>query len=153
MPFKNYCIPKISGLVLFFYSYKIQNYQLIVPPNTIKIKLIFNKNYSGRKSLEILLFLMRLIGLLKSENKFKKLKEVIKMTNNLPKYLNERECADMTGIGIQTLRNARFNRTGIPYVKLTRSIRYSVQDILEYFESRKIQTEEYHKIGEKDVTE
>ena len=75
------------------------------------------------------------------------------MTNSIHKYLDEKSVANITGIGVQTLRNARFLRTGIPYVKLNRSIRYSLQDVIDYMESRKIQTEGYHKIGGKNVEE
>ena len=69
------------------------------------------------------------------------------MTNSIPKYLTESEVAEMTGIALSTLRNSRFNRTGIPYVKLSKSIRYALNDVIEYFESRKILTGENHNIG------
>lgn len=75
------------------------------------------------------------------------------MQNNIPAYLTEIQVADMTGIALSTLRNNRFNRTGIPYVKLSKSIRYALDDVIQHFESRKIRTDEYHKIGGKNVEE
>ena len=55
-----------------------------------------------------------------------------------PKYLNEKEVAMITGRALQTLRNDRFRGRGIPYVKLERSVRYSLADIIEFMEARKI---------------
>ena len=54
------------------------------------------------------------------------------------RYLTEKEVSTMTGIALSTLRNKRFERTGIPYYKLGRSGRYSLNDVIEYMESRKI---------------
>jgi predicted DNA-binding transcriptional regulator AlpA len=61
------------------------------------------------------------------------------MSTSQHQYLNERQVADMTGIALSTLRNQRFDRKGIPYIKAGRSVRYSQQDVVEYMESRKIQ--------------
>ena len=56
-----------------------------------------------------------------------------------PKYLNEVEVSQITGVALSTLRNQRFAGIGIPYCKLGRSVRYSLQDVIDYMESRKIQ--------------
>lgn len=55
-------------------------------------------------------------------------------------YLNEKQVKEITGRALSSLRNDRFNRRGIPYVKVGRSIRYSEQDVVSYMEERKIQT-------------
>jgi len=44
------------------------------------------------------------------------------------KYIDEQEVARVTGRALSTLRNERFNRRGIPYYKVGRSVRYSLQD-------------------------
>lgn len=54
------------------------------------------------------------------------------------KYLKEKAVSQMTGIAVQTLRNHRHLRTGINYVKLNRSVRYDLNDVIGYMESRKI---------------
>ena len=44
------------------------------------------------------------------------------------KYLNEKEVAAITGRAISTLRNERFMRKGLPYLKIGgRSIRYKTR--------------------------
>ena len=57
------------------------------------------------------------------------------------RYLSDREVSDMTGIAIPTLRNYRNQRKGIPYIKCGRSVRYSLQDVVDFMESRKINLE------------
>ena len=56
------------------------------------------------------------------------------------KYLNEIEVSAITGFALSTLRNQRFNRKGIPYVKLKKSVRYNLNDVISYMETRKIET-------------
>lgn len=56
------------------------------------------------------------------------------------RYLNEKEVSEFTGLALSTLRNHRFERKGIPYSKLGKSVRYSLQDVLDYCESRRIET-------------
>ena len=59
------------------------------------------------------------------------------------KYLKEKEVSEMTGLALSTLRNARarHGKRLIPYIKVSRSIRYSYRDIVEFMESRKIKAE------------
>ena len=64
---------------------------------------------------------------------------------NEVRYLTEREVSDITGFALSTLRNHRFHRKGIPYLKCGRAIRYSLGDVLSYMESRRISTEEDHR--------
>lgn len=56
------------------------------------------------------------------------------------RYITERQVSEMTGRALQTLRNDRHKGNGFPYVKLGRSVRYSVQDVIGFMESHKIQT-------------
>jgi len=58
--------------------------------------------------------------------------------DELPRYLTEKEVARMTGLSLSTLRNARFHSRGLPYVKIGRSVRYSLEDVIDYMESRKV---------------
>ncbi len=58
-----------------------------------------------------------------------------------PRYLTEIEVSEITRLSLSTLRNDRFRGQGIPYIKIGRSVRYSLQDVVEFMESRKIQTE------------
>jgi hypothetical protein len=57
-------------------------------------------------------------------------------------YLTEKQVAEITGRALQTLRNERFQGRGIPYVKVGRSIRYSLEDVVGFMESRKIRTQD-----------
>lgn len=56
-------------------------------------------------------------------------------------YLNDKQVAEITGRGLQTLRNDRHRGQGIPYSKYGRLVRYSQEDVIAYLESRKIETD------------
>ena len=53
-------------------------------------------------------------------------------------YLDEKKTANMAGCSVQKLQQDRFNRKGLPYVKLGRMVRYNLQDVVAYMESHKI---------------
>jgi len=57
-------------------------------------------------------------------------------------YLTEKQVSEITGRALQTLRNERFLGKGIPYVKVGRSVRYSLEDVVGFMESRKIRTQD-----------
>lgn len=58
--------------------------------------------------------------------------------NETAKYVDERVVSRITGRALPTLRNDRFNRRGMPYCKISRSVRYRLSDVIDYMESRKI---------------
>ncbi len=62
--------------------------------------------------------------------------------NESPRYVSEKEVSQITGLALPTLRNWRFKRTGMPYSKVGRSVRYAMEDVLHYMESRKVRTDE-----------
>jgi len=58
-------------------------------------------------------------------------------------YLNEKEVAAITGRAISTLRNERFMRRGLPYLKIAgRSVRYKTEDVIAFMENRRIAFDE-----------
>ena len=57
------------------------------------------------------------------------------------RYVDEREVSRITGRALPTLRNDRFNRRGITFCKIGRSVRYKLDDVYEFMESRRIETE------------
>ena len=58
-------------------------------------------------------------------------------------FLNEREVSEITGRALSTLRNDRFNRRGIPYLRISkRSIRYRTSDVLNFMTARPITFDE-----------
>jgi hypothetical protein len=57
------------------------------------------------------------------------------------RYLTEKEVAALTGRAVQTLRNDRFKGQGFASIKLGRSVRYSLSDILVAMKSHRIETE------------
>lgn len=59
------------------------------------------------------------------------------------KYLTEQEVSEITARALSTLRNDRFHKRNLPYYKLGRSVRYKLEDVVEYMESRKVETESY----------
>ena len=56
------------------------------------------------------------------------------------KYLTEKQVSAMTEIALSTLRNNRFLGRGIPYYKISKSVRYSLEDVINYINSHKIFT-------------
>jgi len=59
----------------------------------------------------------------------------------IPKVVDEYEAARILCKSVQTLRNERHLRKGSPYIKLGRSVRYRVGDLLEYLERHRIDPE------------
>ncbi len=57
-------------------------------------------------------------------------------------YLTEKEVAQLTRRALQTLRNERAAGKGIPYIKVGRSVRYSLADVIRHMEERKVKTTE-----------
>jgi len=61
---------------------------------------------------------------------------------SVPRFLNERRVAELTGFSLSKLRHDRLARLGIPFVKAGRAVRYSLNDIIQFMESNKVQTGE-----------
>lgn len=62
-------------------------------------------------------------------------------SDSIPQVINEYEAAKILGKSVQTLRNERYLRKGSPYIKIGRSVRYRVEDILGYLERHRIDPE------------
>lgn len=58
------------------------------------------------------------------------------------RYVDEREVSRITGRALPTLRNDRCKKQGIPYIKIGRTVRYCVQDVITFMDSHKIETQE-----------
>jgi predicted DNA-binding transcriptional regulator AlpA len=54
------------------------------------------------------------------------------------RLLDEKEVAKLIGRAVQTLRNDRLARKGLPYIKIGRSVRYQWADVLAHIEARRI---------------
>jgi hypothetical protein len=59
----------------------------------------------------------------------------------IPRWVDEKEVSKITGIAIQTLRNWRFQRTGPPYSKVGRAVRYRLDDVTHFMEERRVDFE------------
>ena len=55
-------------------------------------------------------------------------------------YLTEKQVSVMTQSALSTLRNNRYMGAGIPYYKIGKSVRYSLEDVNNYMNRRKIFT-------------
>ena len=61
-------------------------------------------------------------------------------------YVNEKVVTEVTGRGLQSLRNDRCKGIGIPYFRIgVRSVRYKLSEVYAYMESRKVLTAESPK--------
>ena len=61
--------------------------------------------------------------------------------NYQTRYINENQVSEITKMALSALRNNRSKGLGIPYIKLGRSVRYDLQDVIEFMEAHKIRTE------------
>jgi hypothetical protein len=64
------------------------------------------------------------------------------MPEKLNRYVDEKEASRITSISLSTLRNQRYLGKGIPYIKIGRAVRYSLEDVVAFMESRKIPIDE-----------
>ena len=62
-------------------------------------------------------------------------------TETISKVVNEHVAAKVTGKSVQTLRNERHLRKGCPYLKLGRSVRYRLDDLIAYLDKHRIDPE------------
>jgi predicted DNA-binding transcriptional regulator AlpA len=60
---------------------------------------------------------------------------------NTDRLLNDQETSQLIGRARQTLANDRSARRGLPYIKIGRSIRYRLSDVLAFIEARRINPE------------
>jgi len=56
-------------------------------------------------------------------------------------YIDEREVSRLIKRALSSLRNDRFQGKGLPYRKFGRSVRYNREEVINFMESRKIDTE------------
>lgn len=71
-------------------------------------------------------------------DRLQRLSEIVKTVKTYPKYLTAEQVAEITGISVATLSSYRLNRTGMPYIKTDRSIRYGFDDVIKWMEDHKI---------------
>ncbi len=60
------------------------------------------------------------------------------MSTQTPQWLTENDVSRITARAKQTLRNDRTKRQGIPYSKIGRSIRYRLDDVVSFMESKRV---------------
>ena len=60
----------------------------------------------------------------------------------LPQFLSEVEVAKILGISCASLQQHRWLGRGIPFIKVGRSVRYSVDDLQAYIEENRVDPEE-----------
>jgi predicted DNA-binding transcriptional regulator AlpA len=57
--------------------------------------------------------------------------------------LTEDQVSKITALPIRTLQNWRFQRRGLPYIKLGKSVRYKQSVLDEYIKGREVQVEPF----------
>ena len=55
--------------------------------------------------------------------------------------INEIKTAEILCVAVQTLRNWRHQRKGPPYLKISRAVRYKVEDLENFMDSKRIDLE------------
>jgi predicted DNA-binding transcriptional regulator AlpA len=67
----------------------------------------------------------------------------LRMERKIQQYVTEKEVSRITGLALPTLRNYRHLNKGPTYFKIGRSVRYSIDDIFDFMEQRRIETQPY----------
>ena len=57
-------------------------------------------------------------------------------------YVTEKVAAKITTKSVNTLRNDRFLRRGLPYHKIGRLVRYELSEIYDYMQAQKVSFED-----------
>ncbi|MBL7180280.1 MAG: helix-turn-helix domain-containing protein [Desulfobacterales bacterium] len=55
--------------------------------------------------------------------------------------VNEVRAAEILSVAVQTLRNWRFQKKGPAYLKISRCVRYKLDDLERYVESKRVDPE------------
>ena len=63
------------------------------------------------------------------------------MEINLNPLVNEHEAARLLDVAVQSLRNWRHQRRGPVYLKISRSVRYRLEDLENFMDSNRIDPE------------
>ncbi len=61
--------------------------------------------------------------------------------------VNEKIAAKEMDISVQTLRNWRCKRKGPPYIKIGRSVRYDLKEVMEYMKRHTIHPEKRGRLS------
>ncbi len=59
-------------------------------------------------------------------------------TEKLPRLYTEKQVSEMTGIPVDTLRDWRKDKKGIPYIKLGRSVYYEHDAVIRFIEANRV---------------
>ena len=54
--------------------------------------------------------------------------------------IDEKQVSEIIGRGLQSLRNDRCKNIGIPFYKIGKSVRYRLDEVIQYAESRRVET-------------
>jgi hypothetical protein len=63
------------------------------------------------------------------------------MTINHPRYVDEKTAAEMLSLSRQTLSNFRWQRRGPAYSKIGTTIRYRMDDLIQFMEAGRVEPE------------
>ena len=66
--------------------------------------------------------------------------DIDQLLNQPERLIDEKTTSELLGNSVSTLQSDRYNRRGIPFIKVGRLVRYKVKDILEYIEKNRVQT-------------
>jgi hypothetical protein len=77
--------------------------------------------------------------------------EEIQMTlESIPQVIDEYAAAKILSKSVQSLRNERYLRKGAPYIKIGRSVRYVVTDLVDFLNRHRIDPEHLQVTGKAD---
>ena len=58
------------------------------------------------------------------------------MSSEIERLLNQKEVAEMLGMSEAWMEQSRFRKTGVPYIKIGKAVRYRLGDVRSFIESR-----------------
>lgn len=63
------------------------------------------------------------------------------MSDHLPELLTAKQLSEIIGISVDTLANDRYLRQGLPYIKIGKRVRYRLDDVMAYIESKTVRSD------------
>ncbi len=67
------------------------------------------------------------------------------MDKQVKRYLTEKEVSAITGLSVSLLRKMRSHCRGMPYVKIGKSVRYTLEDVQAFMEAHRVNVDPYYE--------
>ena len=67
------------------------------------------------------------------------------MDKQVKRYLTEKEVSAITGLSVSLLQKMRGQCRGIPYLKIGKAVRYTIEDVQSFMEAHRVNVDPYYE--------